>query len=60
VLSGADADKPQKMFGSRAPCAAASGSLLGQSIVYARISGAVPPWTEEQQQQQKQAEKPKS
>ena len=60
VLSGADADKPQKMFGSRAPCGAASGSLLGQSIVYARISAAVPPWTEEQQQQRKQAEKPKS
>lgn len=26
---------------------------LGQSIAYARINGIVPPWTEEQQQQQK-------
>lgn len=34
---------------------------LGQSIAYARINGIVPPWTAEQQQQQKkQAEKPKS
>ena len=33
---------------------------LGQAIAYARINGVVPPWTEEQQaQQKKQAEKPK-
>src|SRR5229473_6251867 len=31
---------------------------LGQSIAYARVNGIVPPWTEEQQQQ-KQPEKPK-
>jgi hypothetical protein len=36
------------------------GERQGQSIAYARINGVVPPWTEEQQQQQKQAEKPKS
>jgi uncharacterized damage-inducible protein DinB len=33
---------------------------LGQAIAYARINGIVPPWTEEQQaQQKKQQEKPK-
>jgi uncharacterized damage-inducible protein DinB len=33
---------------------------LGQSIAYARMNGIVPPWTEEQQaQQKKQQEKPK-
>ncbi|MFI5116922.1 MAG: DinB family protein [Terriglobales bacterium] len=33
---------------------------LGQAIAYARINGVVPPWTAEQQaQQKKQAEKPK-
>src|SRR5229473_6221599 len=31
---------------------------LGQSIAYARVNGIVPPWTEEQQEQ-KQPEKPK-
>ena len=35
------------------------GEHLGQSIAYARMNGVVPPWTEEAQQQQKQAEKPK-
>lgn len=33
---------------------------LGQSIAYARMNGVTPPWTEEQQaQQKKQGEKPK-
>jgi uncharacterized damage-inducible protein DinB len=33
---------------------------LGQAIAYARINGVVPPWTAEQQtQQKKQADKPK-
>jgi uncharacterized damage-inducible protein DinB len=33
---------------------------LGQAIAYARMNGVVPPWTEEQQAQQKKAqEKPK-
>ena len=33
---------------------------LGQSIAYARMIGIVPPWTEEQQAQQKKSqEKPK-
>jgi hypothetical protein len=36
------------------------GEHLGQSIAYARMNGVVPPWTQEQQQQQKQVEKPKS
>ena len=36
------------------------GEHLGQSIAYARIQGIVPPWTEEQQREQKKAqEKPK-
>lgn len=33
---------------------------LGQSIAYARSIGVVPPWTEEQQQRQKQQPKPKT
>jgi len=32
---------------------------LGQLIAYARMNGIVPPWTEEQQRQQKQQPKPK-
>ena len=37
------------------------GEHLGQSIAYARMNGVAPPWTEEQQrQQQKAPEKPKS
>jgi uncharacterized damage-inducible protein DinB len=32
---------------------------LGQAIAYARMNGIVPPWTEEQQAQQKKQEKPK-
>jgi uncharacterized damage-inducible protein DinB len=36
------------------------GEHLGQSIVYARVNGVVPPWTEEfQKRQQKPADKPK-
>jgi uncharacterized damage-inducible protein DinB len=35
------------------------GEHLGQAIAYARMNGIVPPWTEEAQQQQKQADKPK-
>jgi len=36
------------------------GEHLGQSIAYARIEGIVPPWTEEQQREQKKPqEKPK-
>jgi uncharacterized damage-inducible protein DinB len=67
ALSDADADKPQKMFGRQTTLRGSFimitghfGEHLGQSIAYARINGVVPPWTEEQQQQQKQAEKPKS
>jgi hypothetical protein len=36
-----------------------SGEHLGPSIAYARVNGVVPPWTEEFQQQQKPADKPK-
>jgi uncharacterized damage-inducible protein DinB len=67
TLSDADADKPQKMFGRQTTLRGSFllitghfGEHLGQSIAYARMNGVVPPWTQEQQQQQKQAEKPKS
>jgi uncharacterized damage-inducible protein DinB len=66
ALSDADADKPQKMFGQQTTVRGSfimitghTGEHLGQSIAYARANGIVPPWTEEAQQQQKQAEKPK-
>jgi uncharacterized damage-inducible protein DinB len=66
ALNDADADKPQKMFdrqttlrGSFLMITGHFGEHLGQSIAYARINGIVPPWTEEAQQQQKPAEKPK-
>ena len=66
ALNDADADKPLKMFNRQTTQRGAfmmiSGHLgehLGQSIAYARMNGVVPPWTEEAQQQQKQAEKPK-
>ena len=66
ALSDADADKPQKMFGQQTTVRGSflmitghTGEHLGQSIAYARMNGIVPPWTEEAQQQQKQAEKPK-
>jgi uncharacterized damage-inducible protein DinB len=66
ALSDADADKPQKMFGQQTTQRGSflmitghTGEHLGQSIAYARANGIVPPWTEEAQQQQKQAEKPK-
>jgi uncharacterized damage-inducible protein DinB len=66
ALSDADADKPQKMFnrqttvrGSFIMITGHFGEHLGQSIAYARVNGVVPPWTEESQQQQKTAEKPK-
>jgi uncharacterized damage-inducible protein DinB len=67
ALSDADADKPQKMFGRQTTLRGSFllitghfGEHLGQAIAYARMNGVVPPWTEEQQRQQKQAEKPKS
>jgi len=67
ALSDADADKPQKMFGRQTTLRGSFimitghfGEHLGQSIAYARMNGVVPPWTEEQPQQQKQSEKPKS
>jgi uncharacterized damage-inducible protein DinB len=66
ALSDADVDKPQKMFGRQTTQRGAfimvtghMGEHLGQSIAYARMNGVVPPWTEEAQQQQKAAEKPK-
>ncbi len=66
ALSDADADKPQKMFNRQTTQRGAfimvtghMGEHLGQSIAYARMNGVVPPWTEEAQQQQKSAEKPK-
>lgn len=66
ALGDGDADKPQKMFGRQTTLRGSFilvtghfGEHLGQSIAYARVNGIVPPWTEDQQQQQKQAEKPK-
>jgi uncharacterized damage-inducible protein DinB len=66
ALNDADADKPQKMFGRQTTLRGSFvvitghfGEHLGQSIAYARMNGIVPPWTEEAQQQQKAAEKPK-
>ena len=66
ALSDADADKPQKMLGQQTTQRGSfllitghTGEHLGQSIAYARMNGIVPPWTEEAQQQQKPAEKPK-
>jgi hypothetical protein len=66
TLRDAEADKPQKMFGRQTLRGSFIlitehfGEHLGQSIAYARMNSVVPPWTEEQRQQQKQAEKPKS
>jgi uncharacterized damage-inducible protein DinB len=66
AINDADADKPQKMFnrqttvrGSFIMITGHFGEHLGQSIAYARVNGFVPPWTEEAQQQQKPADKPK-
>jgi uncharacterized damage-inducible protein DinB len=66
ALNEADADKPQKMFnrsttlrGSFIAITGHFGEHLGQSIAYARVNGVVPPWTEDSQQQQKPADKPK-
>lgn len=66
AISDSDMDKPQKMFnrqttvrGAFLMITAHFGEHLGQSIAYARVNGITPPWTEEAQQQQKAAEKPK-
>jgi len=66
ALNDSDADKPQKMFNRQTTVRGAFmmidrhwGEHLGQSIAYARMNGVVPPWTEEFQQQQKPADKPK-
>ena len=66
AVSDADLDKPLKLFGQQTTYRGAfimitghTGEHLGQSIAYARMNGIVPPWTEEQkQQQQKPAAKP--
>ena len=61
-LSEADLDKPLERPGFVKTYREAALLLvthshehLGQSIAYARSSGVVPPWTEEQQQKAKQA-----
>jgi len=66
ALSDSDSDKAMKMFGRQTTQRGAfimitghTGEHLGQSIAYARMNGIVPPWTEESQQQQKAADKPK-
>ena len=63
-MSDADGEKKLKWFGAENTYRGVllfiirhMAEHLGQSIAYARINGVVPPWTEEQQQQQPQ--KPK-
>lgn len=57
----ADLDKTVKLFGREANnrevfllIVTHMHEHLGQSIAYARVNGVVPPWTEEQQQRQRQ------
>ncbi len=67
-LSDADTEKKLNLFGKETTYRGAMmfiirhlGEHLGQSIAYARVNGVVPPWTEEQQRQQRQqkpAERP--
>jgi uncharacterized damage-inducible protein DinB len=66
ALSDANQDKAMNMFGRQTTQRGAFimitghfGEHLGQSIAYARVNAIVPPWTEEAQQRQKAAEKPK-
>jgi len=67
-LSDADAEKTSPWFGGRQATyreivfflATHEHEHLGQSIAYARMNGIVPPWTEEQQQRQRQQAPPKS
>lgn len=66
ALNDSDSDKAMKMFGRQTTQRGAfimvtghTGEHLGQSIAYARMNGIVPPWTEDSQQQQKAADKPK-
>ncbi len=68
-LTDADMEKTAEWFGGRQATyreiafflAAHQHEHLGQSIVYARMNGITPPWTEEQQQRQKmQQPKPKT
>jgi uncharacterized damage-inducible protein DinB len=65
-MSDADLDKEIQMFGQKTSVRNALLVLLthihehlGQSIAYARTNGVVPPWTEEQQAQLKDAMKKK-
>ena len=59
--SDADLEKPAKLYGQPATVRDVLFALathqpehLGQSIVYARLNGVVPPWTAERQARQKQ------
>jgi uncharacterized damage-inducible protein DinB len=65
-MSDADLEKEIQMFGMKTSVRNALLVLLshihehlGQSIAYARTNGVVPPWTEEQQAQMKNAPKKK-
>jgi uncharacterized damage-inducible protein DinB len=66
-MPDADVEKPVDWFGAKNTYRGIllfiirhNAEHLGQAIAYARINGVVPPWTAEQQaQQKKQAEKPK-
>jgi len=67
-LADADAEKTSPWLGGRQATyreivfflASHEHEHLGQSIAYARMNGIVPPWTEEQQQLQRQQQAPKS
>jgi uncharacterized damage-inducible protein DinB len=66
-LSDADVDKPVKLLGKDTTYRGVFffmvrhwGEQLGQAVAYGRMNGVVPPWTEEQQRQEKPpADKPK-
>ena len=65
-MSDADLDKQVQFFGQKSSVRNVLFVLLthmhehlGQSIAYARTNGVVPPWTEEQQAQMKNATKKK-
>jgi len=60
-----DLSKPAKLFGRDTNYQGVILSLvahnhehLGQAIVYARLNGVVPPWTQQQQQRTRQSQRP--
>ena len=66
-MSDTDLEKEVDLFGTKMSLRSALMSSLshlhehmGQSIAYARMNGVVPPWTAEQQKQEKEATEKKS